>query len=290
MEFFVPDTEFEKADFKGVQDKAPPPREQAKTQREVVNLKRQDAAPSRGLPDRKARGSRPGKDITEIMGGAPKKPFEPEARSYRLRDSKGNIISSKEESHKGGVRKKEEIRMKSSPSSPRKAAGQPAGQAGRTGRSSRPKSASELQRESLHKIHAPNAFQPARLTREELQRGQPQKASSKAAPPLSSELGILGESVLLNLSGARHVLRRWYWEKEGQADPRVAFIPPHDRIHIALKLCGMPVLQKLFATMSPKEREQMVEILKQPLQFPPGYGAAVQTAFMQAMSEQGDWS
>ena len=68
-----------------------------------------------------------------------------------------------------------------------------------------------------------------------------------------------------------------------------AYIAPHDRIYLALRLMGMDVLQILFKTMTRKEREQFVKILKDERSISDGFAAAVQSEFILQVTNHGSF-
>ncbi|MBX7058071.1 MAG: hypothetical protein K1X75_08380 [Leptospirales bacterium] len=112
--------------------------------------------------------------------------------------------------------------------------------------------------------------------------------ASAASPAGGDGAGVqnrlLQEAALTRREEARHVLRRWYWEKAGQAQGTLAAIDPHDRIAIVLNLLGADVARRLLELFSPMERQQVLSVLRRPMRrYAVNELALVRAGFMEAL-------
>ncbi|MCB1172159.1 MAG: hypothetical protein KDK39_01280 [Leptospiraceae bacterium] len=293
MEFYIPDTEFEHADFKGVSSPKDPQVADAGSQgTPVVNRPKEQPhtnATPRQRPDQRA-GSPAAAD-----SALPGTSREPVARGYKIRDRFGNPLpaggSAQNQPPTPGARPsaKNELPAARSPGL-RSRQSIPAANAVQRP----PRSPREARKQALQKEHSPDNWQPARMSRAKVRQMNRQSApqTSQSAEPDSSQtnsLGLLQQTVLADLAGSRQIINRWFWEKPGSGDPLLSFAPPRDRIHCLLKALGRDVLPLLFRVMSPAEQNEMVAILKEAPGYPSSWLPAIQTAFMRALEEQKQW-
>lgn len=111
-------------------------------------------------------------------------------------------------------------------------------------------------------------------------------AGPAAAVGASYANQLLRDLALARRESARHVLRRWYWEKPGQAPDALARIAGAERIFIVFSLIGASAAKAVLDTMTPSERAQMIAIFKAPRRkFAVNEIAAVRSAFMDAVRE-----
>lgn len=114
----------------------------------------------------------------------------------------------------------------------------------------------------------------------------PPPANPAAAAGVSYANQLLRDLALARRESARHVLRRWFWEKPGQAPESLARILAAERIFIIFSLLGGSAAKAVLDTMTPAERAQMIAIFKAPRRkFAVNEIAAVRSAFMDAVRE-----
>lgn len=255
MEFYIPETDFEKADFKAIPLK--------KNDRNTVE---------KGLPEQKSKS----KSRVKKENSQPDQKFSPSTPKeveYKIRgpnDHKRPALSEPSFQNKSNPVVKKRVKVKQA--SP--------GQINMTPRQARSR--------EIQDAHAPDGWKPQAITKTQAERlSRHAQKNQPSTSPLASKQGLLGDTVLANLENSRHVLRNWLWEKAGTSTSRIAYIEPKDRIYLALRLMGIDVLQVLFKTMTPKEREQFVNILKTPRSMTDGFAAAVQTEFISQVMNQG---
>ncbi len=115
---------------------------------------------------------------------------------------------------------------------------------------------------------------------------KPPAVSAAAAESVTYANQLLRDLALAKRESARHVLRRWYWEKPGQAPESLARIPAAERIFIIFSLLGGRTAKVVLDTMTPAERAQMIAIFKAPRRkFAVNELATVRSAFMDAVRE-----
>lgn len=79
-------------------------------------------------------------------------------------------------------------------------------------------------------------------------------------------------------------LRGWYWEKEGHPpDGLIGQVPPATRIFIILVTAGKPILEKLYSIMTPTERRQFNDLLKQPPKLDGQMVSVVRRGFLESI-------
>lgn len=134
---------------------------------------------------------------------------------------------------------------------------------------------------SAERIVSPGAAAPAA--------GAKAAANTPGSPPVQRfHAAMMRDLALARRETARHILRRWFWEKSEQAPPALRGLAAHDRIQIVLSLLGLEAARSLLAMMTPEERRQMVQILKRPnRRFATNEIALARDAFMEAL-RQGD--
>lgn len=159
-------------------------------------------------------------------------------------------------------------------------------------RPSPPQTPREARKNELQDSHLPPGWNPQSINRSEKQ-NVVRSSKSQAASGVESGLTagpvdqavyaqqILRELVLARRESVRHILRNWYWEKPGQSIAKMSHLPPTDRIAVVLRAMGKEVLQILFQSMSPKERAQLVEILRKPYTVPAAQATQLCNEFME---------
>ncbi|MBI3394852.1 MAG: hypothetical protein HY042_03375 [Spirochaetia bacterium] len=107
------------------------------------------------------------------------------------------------------------------------------------------------------------------------------KAAS-AAPGPSAVDRLFRQTVLGHPEKAVYLIRHWYWEKPGRGP--ASTVPGHDRIYIVLASLGPAAAGVLLDIMTPKEREQLSQILQKPVQFRPDQIALVRRQFVESIT------
>lgn len=124
--------------------------------------------------------------------------------------------------------------------------------------------------------------------------GSPVKPTPAAKPlpspspvQMSAADKLFRDTVIASAEKAVFLLRHWYWEKPAPPGaPQKHPVPAHDRIQIVLGSIGEGGLRGLFEIMTPKERGQMMEILRRPQRFRPAAIESVRRYFSDLLRDE----